>query len=92
MNAALGTAGVALGLAASLLGVLTLAVGLRSRRPALLRVGRPEALAVSIGGRTLPPVGPPGRPIGNVSLAPADLSARAQGASPPGPGSAPPAR
>ena len=52
MNAALGTAGVALGLAASLLGVLTLAVGLRSRRPALLRVGRSYAWLV-LGGAVL---------------------------------------
>ena len=52
MNAVLGTAGVALGLAASLLGVLTLAVGLRSRRPALLRLGRSYAWLV-LGGAVL---------------------------------------
>ena len=52
MNAALGTAGVALGLAASVLGVVTLAVGLRSRRPALLRLGRSYAWLV-LGGAVL---------------------------------------
>jgi cytochrome c-type biogenesis protein CcmF len=49
VNAALGTAGVALGLAAALLGMLTLAVGLRSRRPALLRLGRSYAWLVLAG-------------------------------------------
>jgi transcriptional regulator with XRE-family HTH domain len=48
---------------------------------AQLRVGRPEALAVSVGGRPVAQVGPSGRPIGNVSLAPADLLARGQNAS-----------
>jgi cytochrome c-type biogenesis protein CcmF len=52
VNAALGTAGVALGLASSLLGVVTLAVGLRSRRPKLLRVGRSYAWLV-LGGAVL---------------------------------------
>ena len=52
MNAVLGTAGVALGLAASLLGVLTLAVGLRSRRPKLLGLGRTYAWLV-LGGAVL---------------------------------------
>jgi len=33
VNAVLGTTGVVLGLAASLLGVLTIAVGLRKERP-----------------------------------------------------------
>ncbi len=49
VNAAVGTAGVALGLAASLLGILTLAVGLRSKRPALLRLGRSYAWLVLVG-------------------------------------------
>jgi cytochrome c-type biogenesis protein CcmF len=49
MNAALGTAGVTLGLAASVIGALTLAVGLRSRRAPLLRMGRSYALLVLTG-------------------------------------------
>jgi cytochrome c-type biogenesis protein CcmF len=49
MNAALGTAGVTLGLAASVIGALTLAVGLRSRRAPLLRMGRSYALLVLAG-------------------------------------------
>jgi cytochrome c-type biogenesis protein CcmF len=52
MNAALGTAGVTLGLAASVIGALTLAVGLRSRRAPLLRMGRSYALLV-LGGALL---------------------------------------
>ncbi len=52
MTSALGTAGVALGLAASLLGALTLAVGLRRNRPALLRLGRSYAWLV-LGGAAL---------------------------------------
>lgn len=59
---------------------------------ARLRVGRPEALAVSVGPTTVPAVGPAGRPIGNVSLAPADLLARAQGAPPAAPQAASPKR
>ena len=52
MNAALGTAGVTLGLAASVVGALTLAVGLRGRRAPLLRMGRSYAFLV-LGGALL---------------------------------------
>ena len=52
MNAALGTAGVTLGLAASLIGAITLAVGLRGRRAPLLRMGRSYAFLV-LGGALL---------------------------------------
>ena len=48
MNAALGTAAVSLGLVASLSGIVTLAVGLRRRRPGLVRQGRIYAL-VTLG-------------------------------------------
>ena len=40
MNVTIGSAAVALGLAASLLGILTLTVGLVRNRPDLLRLGR----------------------------------------------------
>ena len=49
---------------------------------ARLRVGRPEALAVTVGQRRIPQLGPAGRPLGNVSLAPAELLARPQAAPP----------
>jgi len=52
VNAALGTAGVTLGLAASVIGALTLAVGLRGRRAPLLRMGRSYAFLV-LGGALL---------------------------------------
>lgn len=52
MNAALGSAGVTLGFAGSIIGAVTLAVGLRGRRPALLRLGRPFAWLV-LGGAVL---------------------------------------
>jgi hypothetical protein len=45
----------------------------------LLRVGAPQALRVMVGQTEVPQVGPPGRPIGNISLLPNDLAARAQG-------------
>lgn len=47
----------------------------------LLRAGKPEALRVTVGSATAPPVGPPGKVASNVSLAPADLM-RAGTASP----------
>jgi cytoskeleton protein RodZ len=56
-----------------------------------LRVGAPEALRITVGQTAIPPVGPSGRPIGNVSLRAEDLAARAQGGAPPQPGQ-PPAR
>ncbi len=52
MNAALGTAGVVLGTAASVLGAITMIVGLRGRRPSLLRLGRSYAWLV-LGGALL---------------------------------------
>jgi cytochrome c-type biogenesis protein CcmF len=50
MNAALGSAGVILGFVASCLGVLTLAVGLVDKRPALLRMGLTYAGLILGGG------------------------------------------
>jgi cytoskeleton protein RodZ len=55
-----------------------------------LRTARANVLRVTVGGAQIPPLGPPETTISNVSLAPADLAARAQGtgaapASPPAP-------
>lgn len=50
MNAALGTAGVALGLAASLLGAATLGLGLRRGDARLLRGGQRYVWLVLAGG------------------------------------------
>ena len=50
-----------------------------------IRTARANVLRVSVGGAQVPPLGPPETTISNVSLAPADLAARAQG------GAAPPA-
>jgi len=55
----------------------------------LLKAGKPEALRVTVGSATAPPVGQPGRVASNVSLAPADLMRGRTAASPPAP-SAPP--
>ena len=49
MNAALGTGGVVIGAAGSLLGVVTLAVGLRRKRPVLLQTGWSYSLLVLVG-------------------------------------------
>jgi cytochrome c-type biogenesis protein CcmF len=49
VNAALGTAGVVLGFAASFLGVVTLAVGLRQKRPRLLETGWSYSLLALLG-------------------------------------------
>jgi cytochrome c-type biogenesis protein CcmF len=49
VNATLGTAGIVLGVAASLLGALTLGVGLRRKRPALLEAGWSYSLLVLLG-------------------------------------------
>ncbi len=49
MNAALGSAGVALGLIACVAGVVTIAVGLRDGRVALIRTGRTYAF-MALGG------------------------------------------
>ncbi len=50
MNAALGTAGVVLGFVGSLGAIITLAAGLRGRRPELLRMSRTYAWLVLGGG------------------------------------------
>ena len=52
MNAALGSAGVLLGLVACAAGVVTIAVGLRGDRPALVRTGRSYAF-LALGGAVL---------------------------------------
>ncbi len=49
MNATLGTAGIVLGVAASALGIVTVAWGLRKRRPALLETGWSYSLLVLLG-------------------------------------------
>ncbi len=62
-----------------------------AQRP-VLRAGRPDALRITVGQTVIPQVGPSGRPIGNVSLVPADLAARLQAPAPgfaPAPGIAP---
>ena len=50
MNLALGRAGVTLGLAAAVLGVITVAYGLVRRRPDLVRLSRWYAALVFLGG------------------------------------------
>lgn len=50
MNLVLGRAGVTLGLAAAILGVITLAYGLVRRRPEIVRLSRWYALLVFAGG------------------------------------------
>ena len=49
VNATLGTAGIVLGVAASALGIVTVAWGLRKRRPALLETGWSYSLLVLLG-------------------------------------------
>jgi len=49
VNAVLGTAGLVLGAAASVLGVVTLGVGLRRKRPALLETGWSYSLLALLG-------------------------------------------
>ena len=49
MNATLGTAGVVLGVAASLLGAITMGVGLRRKRPQVLDAGWSYSLLVLLG-------------------------------------------
>ena len=49
MNAALGTGGVVIGAAGSLLGVVTLGLGLRRKRPVLLQTGWSYSLLVLVG-------------------------------------------
>ncbi|HEX8573081.1 MAG TPA: RodZ domain-containing protein [Allosphingosinicella sp.] len=48
-----------------------------------IRTARAHVLKVSVGGAQIPPLGPPETTISNVSLAPADLVARAQGGAQP---------
>jgi transcriptional regulator with XRE-family HTH domain len=48
----------------------------------MIRTGRPNALRVTVGNREIPPLGPPEKTIGNVSLLPNDLLARTQGGQP----------
>lgn len=72
----------------------TLAAGEAFQLPAglqapTLRVGAPEQLRITVGQAVIPPVGPPGRPVGNVSLRPEDLAARAQGGASPQPAQPP---
>ncbi len=50
MNVAIGTAGVALGLVASVVGALTIGYGLVRRKPELLRLATAYALLVLLGG------------------------------------------
>jgi len=52
MNAALGSAGVILSLVACIAGTVTMAVGLRGERPALIRTGRTYAF-LTLGGALL---------------------------------------
>ena len=49
MNTTLGTAGIVLGVAASALGIVTLAWGLRTKRPALLETGWSYSLLILLG-------------------------------------------
>ena len=52
-----------------------------AQRPQI-RVGRPEAVRVTVGSAAVPQLGPSGQPVGDVSLLAADLLARGQGAPP----------
>jgi cytoskeletal protein RodZ len=58
------------------------------QRP-VLRVGAPEALRVTVGQTAIPQLGPSGQPIGNVSLLPDELAARARAGGPPQPAQPP---
>ena len=63
----------------------TLRAGERFEVPATARApqlitGRPNAIRVTVGAAEIPPLGAPERTISDVSLLPADLMARAQGA------------
>lgn len=59
----------------------TLQIPATAQRP-MLRVGAPEALRITVGRTVIPPLGPAGQPVGNVSARPEDLIARAQGQAP----------
>jgi cytochrome c-type biogenesis protein CcmF len=49
VNATLGTAGIVLGVAASLLGAITMGVGLRRKRPQILEAGWSYSLLILVG-------------------------------------------
>jgi transcriptional regulator with XRE-family HTH domain len=66
----------------------TLQVPAGVERP-VLRVGAPESLRITVGQTAIPQLGPGGQPIGNVSLRPEDLAARAQGGGLPQPAQPP---
>lgn len=76
----------------------TMAIGESYQVPAdlqrpVLRVGKPEAVRITVGQKQIPQIGPSGRPIGNVSLRPEDLVALASGApAAPAQAAPPPAR
>jgi transcriptional regulator with XRE-family HTH domain len=54
-----------------------------------LRTGRANVLQVTVGGRPVPPLGPPERTVSNVSLRGADILARGATSAPNGPAPAP---
>jgi cytoskeleton protein RodZ len=56
-----------------------------------IRTGRPTALQITVGTTVIPPLGSPEQTISDVSLAPADLLARAGVQPAPAPGAAAPA-
>ncbi len=59
-----------------------------AQRPQI-RVGRPEAIRITVGQTAIPQIGPTGQPVGNVSMLAADLVARLQGGPAAAPGTAP---
>lgn len=59
-----------------------------ARNPMIL-TGRPQALAVTVGGRAIPPLGPADRTIADVPINAAALLARAAAAAPQAPGATP---
>ena len=58
----------------------------------VLMTGKPEALRISVGTADAPPVGPAATTVRNVSLRAADLMRGPAAATPPAPGTAPPAQ
>ena len=56
----------------------------------LLKAGKPEALRVTVGSATAPPVGPAGKVAANISLSPADLMRGETSATPQAPSATPP--
>lgn len=57
----------------------------------VIRLGKAEALDVTVGGRPVPPLGPPAKTIADVSLKPDALLARSNGNPPPQSEAPPPA-